>query len=190
MGFAALNPSYDCSPGLIPLALHALAQQLAVAAHRLGLLAGAPLGGLFVTAAELHFAEHPFALHFLFEDSESLVDIVFANEDLHGCVSPQLVEPQTAAGRGLSLCQHLALPGDPVKQAGAALPKRGAVTYWRHGSLEDRPHGASGAARPRRRGRRSDGALGAPARRGHDRDDGGCRRHRPRRATGAHALPY
>ena len=41
---------------------------------------------------------------------------------------------------------------------------------------------------PARQGRGSDGALGAPPRRGHDRDDGGCRRHRPRRAPGAPAL--
>jgi len=74
-----------------------------VAAHRLGLLAGAPLGGLFVTAPELHFAKQPLALHLLFEDSESLVDIVFANEDLHGCFSPQMVKPQTAASAA-SLC--------------------------------------------------------------------------------------
>src|SRR5258708_2939402 len=108
---------------LIPLALHALAQALAVAAHRLGLLAGAPLGGFFVSAAQFHFAEHSLALHLLFEDPEGLVDIVVANEDLHGCVSPQLVEPHTAARCGSSRPQHLALPGHPVKPAGAALPK-------------------------------------------------------------------
>ena len=67
-----------------PLALHALAQQLAVAAHRLGLFAGAALRRLLVIAPQLHFPEHPFALHFLLQGSESLVDIVVANEDLHG----------------------------------------------------------------------------------------------------------
>jgi hypothetical protein len=89
--------------GSIPLALHTLAQELAVAAHRLGLLTGAPLGGFFVTAPQLHFPEHAIALHFLFEDPKGLVDIVFANEDLHGCFSPQMVNlkrPQGAA----SLC--------------------------------------------------------------------------------------
>src|SRR5271155_5554035 len=84
--------------GSVPLALHALAQQLAIATHRLGLLAGAALRGFFVGAAQLHFAEHSLALHLLFEDSEGLVDIVVANEDLHGCVSPQMVEPHWAAG--------------------------------------------------------------------------------------------
>ena len=33
--------------------------------------------------AELHLAEDTFALHSLFEDPESLVDIVVANKDLH-----------------------------------------------------------------------------------------------------------
>src|SRR5277367_4042246 len=123
---------------LVPLALHALAQQLAIATHRLGLFAGAPFGGLFVTASELHFAEHPFALHFLFEDPEGLVDVVFANEDLHGCISPQF--GWTSYGRrggGLSPPQHLAPPQGPVKQAGAALPEPCPVAYWRHGSLEN-----------------------------------------------------
>ncbi len=73
--------------------------------HRLGLLACAPLGGLLVIAPKLHFAEHSLALHFLFEDSEGLVDIVFANEDLHGCFSPQMVKPQTAAWAA-SLCAN------------------------------------------------------------------------------------
>src|SRR4051794_4457593 len=72
------------SSRLISLALHTLAQQLAVAADRLSLLAGAAFGGFLVIAPELHFPEHPFALHLLFESSQSLIDVVVANEDLHG----------------------------------------------------------------------------------------------------------
>src|SRR5437762_10957719 len=87
-GFAALSPSYEGS--LIPLALHAFAQQLAIAAHRLGLFTGAPFRGLLVIAPELHFPEYPFALHLLFQGSQSLVDVVVANEDLHGCFSPSI----------------------------------------------------------------------------------------------------
>ena len=75
---------------LVPLALHALAQQLAVAADSLGFFAGAALGRLFVVPPELHFPEYPFALHFLLEGSESLIDVVVANKDLHGRVTPQL----------------------------------------------------------------------------------------------------
>src|SRR5205085_9667005 len=92
-----------CGGRSVALALHALAQQLAVAAYRFRLFAGAALGGLLVIAPELHLPEHPFALHLLLQGSESLVDIVVANEDLHVRCSPSLSEivtgrpPYTAA---------------------------------------------------------------------------------------------
>jgi hypothetical protein len=35
-------------------------------------------------AAELHLAENPLALHFLLERFEGLIDVVVANEYLHG----------------------------------------------------------------------------------------------------------
>jgi len=35
-----------------------------------------------------HFSEYPFALHFLLQGTERLVDIIVANEDLHGGSSP------------------------------------------------------------------------------------------------------
>ena len=38
----------------------------------------------FVGLALLHFAKHAFALHFLFQDAECLVDVVVANENLQG----------------------------------------------------------------------------------------------------------
>src|SRR5260370_7545118 len=69
--------------GLVALALHALAHQLAGPADGVGALAGAALGGLLVIAAELHFAEDPFALHFLLQDAQRLIDVVFTNENLH-----------------------------------------------------------------------------------------------------------
>jgi hypothetical protein len=47
-----------------------------------------PLRGFLVIAAELHFSEYPFALHFFLQGAERLVDIVVANEDLHGGSSP------------------------------------------------------------------------------------------------------
>src|SRR5690606_1156930 len=61
-------------------ALSLFAGELAGAADGLGLLAGAPLGGLFVVTTEFHFAEDAFALHLLFQRLERLVDIVVANE--------------------------------------------------------------------------------------------------------------
>src|SRR5215469_6704200 len=51
--------------GLVAFALHPLAQQLAVAAHRFGLFARPPLRRLLVTAPQLHLSKYPFALHFL-----------------------------------------------------------------------------------------------------------------------------
>src|SRR5579875_278062 len=75
-------------PGSVALALHALAQQLAVAPDRLGPFARAPLRRFFVIATKFHLPEHALALHFLFQGSQSLVDIVVANEDLHGRSSP------------------------------------------------------------------------------------------------------
>ena len=80
--FRALENALD--RGSVPLALHALAQQFAVAADRLGLFAGAALRGFLVIAPQFHFPEHPFALHLLLQGSESLIDVVVANEDLHG----------------------------------------------------------------------------------------------------------
>src|SRR5919199_1577658 len=66
-----------------PLALGALARELAGAADRLGSLARAPLGRLLVMIAKLHLAEDAFALHLLLQRLERLVDIVVADEDLH-----------------------------------------------------------------------------------------------------------
>ena len=49
-----------------------------------GLFTGAALGRLFVRTAEFHFTEDAFALHFLFQRLQGLIDIVIANGDLHG----------------------------------------------------------------------------------------------------------
>src|SRR5690606_12719362 len=70
-------------------ALGALARQPAGTPDRLGRFAGSRFGRLFVVAAHLHLAENAFALHLLLERAERLVNIVVANEYLHGrsCVS-------------------------------------------------------------------------------------------------------
>src|SRR5262245_24005422 len=69
--------------GLVALALHALAHQLAGPADGLGPLPRPALGRLLVIAAELHLAEDPFALHLLLQDAQRLIDVVFADENLH-----------------------------------------------------------------------------------------------------------
>src|SRR5262249_5263653 len=73
---------------LVALALHALAQQLAVAADRFRLLACAALGRLLVVAPQLHLPEHAFALHLLLEDAQRLIDIVVTDENLHEQPTP------------------------------------------------------------------------------------------------------
>src|SRR6516165_6572783 len=75
---------------LIALALHALAQQLAIASDRFGFFARPPFRRLLVIAPQLHFSEYSFALHFLLQGSQSLIDIIIANENLHGSVSPSM----------------------------------------------------------------------------------------------------
>src|ERR1043166_3756190 len=66
--------------------LRALARQLACAADRFRLLARLLLGGFFVMAAKLHFAENALALHLLLERLEGLVDVVVADENLQAKV--------------------------------------------------------------------------------------------------------
>ena len=46
------------------------------------LLAGLALGRFFIRLAALHLTKNALALHLLLEDSESLIDIVIANDDL------------------------------------------------------------------------------------------------------------
>src|SRR5579863_9483387 len=66
------------------LALQFLARQLAGPADRFGLFASALLGGFLIVAAKLHFAENALALHLFLQRFEGLVDIVVADENLHG----------------------------------------------------------------------------------------------------------
>ncbi len=70
--------------GLEAFAFDTLTLELTGAANGFGLFAGAALGRLFVRTAEFHFTEDAFALHFLFQRFQGLIDIVIANGDLHG----------------------------------------------------------------------------------------------------------
>src|ERR1700742_896174 len=64
-------------------ALQLLSRQLATTPDRLGLLAGLALRRLFIGTALPHLAEDAFALHFLFQDAQRLVDVVIAHQNLH-----------------------------------------------------------------------------------------------------------
>ena len=70
--------------GLVTLALHPLAHQLANATSRFGGFAGAALGRLFIRTAVLHLAEHALALQLLFQDAQRLVNIVVSYGCVHG----------------------------------------------------------------------------------------------------------
>ena len=64
-------------------ALCALARQLARTTNGFRLLAGLLLGRLFIMAAKFHLAKDAFALHFLLQRLERLIDIVVAYDDLN-----------------------------------------------------------------------------------------------------------
>jgi len=81
-------------------ALHFLAGQLACAADGLGLLTSALFRRLLVMATQFHFAEDTFALHFLFQRFQRLIDIVVTDENLH------VVVPITG-------CENGQTPQDP-----------------------------------------------------------------------------
>ena len=70
--------------GLVTLALHPLAHQLANATSRFGGFADTTLGRLFIGPAILHLAEHAFALQLLLQDAKRLVNIVFTYSYVHG----------------------------------------------------------------------------------------------------------
>ena len=70
-----------------PFALRFLARQLACATDSLGLFPIFALRRLFIRAALLHFTKHTFSLHFLLQDTESLINVVAADEHLQWLVS-------------------------------------------------------------------------------------------------------
>src|SRR5260370_10950863 len=65
-----------------PLALGLLASELAGAADCFSLFSVRFFGRLLIKSSALHLAKNAFALHFLLEYPQSLVDVVVANEYL------------------------------------------------------------------------------------------------------------
>jgi hypothetical protein len=65
-----------------PFALCLLACEFARAADRLGLFPVFALPGFLIGSPSLHFTKYPFTLHFLFQNTESLIDIVVAHKNL------------------------------------------------------------------------------------------------------------
>jgi len=74
---------FGCRELACALALGTLALELASAADRRGAFTGALLRRLFIMTAQLHLAVDAFALLFLLERAQRLLDIVVANDDLH-----------------------------------------------------------------------------------------------------------
>src|SRR5688572_30125553 len=83
---------------LAAVALDPLALELARAANRGGLLAGALLGRLLVVTAQLHLAVHALALQLLLERAQGLVDVVVANDDLHKPPVPLFIVAGVSGG--------------------------------------------------------------------------------------------
>src|SRR4029453_5998505 len=71
-----------------PIALGFLARELARAADRLGLFPVLALRWLFIGAPLPHFTKYAFTLHFLFQNTESLIDIVVADKNLQWIFLP------------------------------------------------------------------------------------------------------
>ena len=67
-------------------AFEAFAFDLAGAADGFRFFAGPSFGGFFVGAPKLHLPEDALALHFLFQRLEGLIDVVVADDDLHGAL--------------------------------------------------------------------------------------------------------
>ena len=72
-------------------ALCLLARQLAGAADGFGFLAGLLFGRLLEMLPQLHLTEDAFALKFLLQGAECLIDVVIANTNLHVVVTTFLV---------------------------------------------------------------------------------------------------
>jgi hypothetical protein len=66
-----------------PFALRLFAGGLARPSYRLALFADALLRRLLVSATRLQLADDPFALHFLLQHAESLIDVIIPDENLH-----------------------------------------------------------------------------------------------------------
>jgi hypothetical protein len=63
-------------------ALRFFAGEFADSSDRLIVLPRRPFRRLFVEPSELHLPKHALSLHFLFEDTKRLFDVVVANQDL------------------------------------------------------------------------------------------------------------
>ena len=93
---------------LVAFAVEALAEELAMTAHRLGFFAGPALGRLLVVPPQLHLAEDSFPLHLLLERFQRLIDIVVAYEHLH-LAAFSFSADKRPANRGRAL-YHVATP--------------------------------------------------------------------------------
>src|SRR5207245_673083 len=91
----------------VTLALEALAQHLAMPAHRLGLFASAAFRRLFIRAPPLHFAKRALALHFLLQYPKGRVDVVVTNENLHRGLSSRYCAARCAVRAGPGRCISL-----------------------------------------------------------------------------------
>lgn len=78
------SEGWEKSWALEAFALKPLAQQFAIAAHRFSLFARLTFRGLLEITTQLHFTENPFTLHFLLQRAQGLIDIIVADDHMHG----------------------------------------------------------------------------------------------------------
>src|ERR1044072_3259825 len=104
--------------GLVALALHALAPPLAGASGRFGAAPCTALGRLLIGATELHLAEDALTLHLFLQDAQRLIDIVFADENLHfDRFLPSSSAPERSPGP--KFCGRGGITGPPPWEAPA-----------------------------------------------------------------------
>src|SRR5262249_5993953 len=110
------------------------------AAYRLGLFASTAFRRLFVAAPQLHFSEHPLALHFFLQGPEGLINIIVANEDLHGGDAPSEGWLRSRLQSSFNTC-GVSCEGAGTADRACALPGLPQPPYCGHGALENRPDG-------------------------------------------------
>src|SRR6516225_2323278 len=93
-----------------------LAEHLAVAPDRFGLLTDPACRGFFVGSAPFHFPEGALALHLFLEHPQRGIYVVVAHEDLHGRTPLQrlVFRPD---GRGKRGAERIGLPSSPARLA-------------------------------------------------------------------------
>ena len=104
---------------LVTLSFHALAEQLAVAAHGFGAFSLLARRGLLIASTAFHFPEYALALKLLLQGAERLIDVVISNLYVH------------------ALSYRLSIPSDPNSSLDSRVFRRFGPQAIRSGGSTD-----------------------------------------------------